>query len=73
MPGRIVSVGRVERYKGHHKAIEALPHLLETHPEAHVQVLGSGPYEPELLALAESLGRAGPGHASSSSHRWTGR
>lgn len=56
VPGRIVSVGRVERYKGHHKAIEALPHLLETHPEAHVQVLGSGPYEAELLALADRLG-----------------
>ena len=56
VPGRIVSVGRVERYKGHHKAIEALPHLLATHPDAHVQVLGTGPYEPELLALAESLG-----------------
>ena len=56
VPGRIVSVGRVERYKGHHKAIEALPHLIRTHPEAHVQVLGSGPYEPDLLALAESLG-----------------
>jgi len=56
VPGRIVSVGRVERYKGHHRAIEALPTLLETHPEAHVQVLGAGPYEPELLALAQSLG-----------------
>ena len=27
-PGLVVSVGRIERYKGHHKAIEALPHLL---------------------------------------------
>jgi glycosyltransferase involved in cell wall biosynthesis len=56
VPGRIVSVGRVERYKGHHRAIEALPHLMLSHPEAHVQVLGSGPYEPDLLALADSLG-----------------
>lgn len=56
VPGRIVSVGRVERYKGHHKAVEALPLLIETHPEAHVQVLGAGPYEAELLALADSLG-----------------
>lgn len=56
VPGRIVSVGRVERYKGHHRAVEALPHLLPTHPEAHVQILGAGPYEAELLALAESLG-----------------
>jgi glycosyltransferase involved in cell wall biosynthesis len=56
VPGRIVSVGRVERYKGHHKAIEALPHLLDSHPDAHVQVLGAGPYEAELLSLAETLG-----------------
>lgn len=56
VPGRIISVGRVERYKGHHRAIEALPHLLQTHPDAHLQVLGHGPYEPELYALAESLG-----------------
>jgi glycosyltransferase involved in cell wall biosynthesis len=56
VPGRIITVGRVERYKGHHKVIEALPHLLESHPDAHVQVLGLGPYEDELYALAERLG-----------------
>ena len=58
VPGRILSVGRVERYKGHHRAVEALPHLVETHPEAHLQILGSGPYEPDLRALADSLGVA---------------
>jgi len=55
-PSLVVSVGRVERYKGHHRAIEALPHLLRTRPDARVQVLGSGPYEAELRALAERLG-----------------
>jgi glycosyltransferase involved in cell wall biosynthesis len=58
VPGRIVSVGRLERYKGHHRAIEALPHLVKTHPEAHLCVLGAGPYEADLLALAEMLGVA---------------
>jgi glycosyltransferase involved in cell wall biosynthesis len=53
---RVVTVGRLERYKGHHKVIEALPHLLKTQPDASVQVLGSGPYEPELHALASELG-----------------
>jgi glycosyltransferase involved in cell wall biosynthesis len=57
-PARVVSVGRLERYKGHHKAIEALPHLLKTHPRASVQVLGSGPYESELETLAATLGVA---------------
>ncbi|WP_205472204.1 glycosyltransferase family 4 protein [Nocardioides sp. SYSU D00038] len=57
-PGLVVSVGRLERYKGHHRLVEALPHLLETVPEARVEVLGAGPYEAELLALAERLGVA---------------
>ena len=55
-PGLVTSVGRLERYKGHHKAIEALPYLLKTHPEARVEILGSGPYESELWALADELG-----------------
>ncbi|WP_084152092.1 glycosyltransferase family 4 protein [Nocardioides halotolerans] len=55
-PALVTSVGRLERYKGHHKAIEALPYLLKTHPEARVEILGSGPYEDELWALAEQLG-----------------
>jgi glycosyltransferase involved in cell wall biosynthesis len=55
-PGLVVSVGRIERYKGHHRTIEALPYLLKTRPEARVEILGAGPYEPELLSLAEELG-----------------
>jgi glycosyltransferase involved in cell wall biosynthesis len=58
VPGRILSVGRVERYKGHHRAVEALPELVKTHPEAHLQILGQGPYEADLTALAASLGVA---------------
>lgn len=59
VPGRIVSSGRLERYKGHHRAIEALPVLRETVPDAHLVILGSGSYEPELHALAERLGVSG--------------
>lgn len=55
-PGLVVSVGRLERYKGHHRAVEALPYLLKSHPEARVEILGSGPYERELLTRAEELG-----------------
>lgn len=57
-PGLVVSVGRIERYKGHHRLVEALPHLLEQHPAARVEILGQGPYEAELLRLAERLGVA---------------
>lgn len=52
----VVSIGRLERYKGHHRAIEALPHLLDSRPGIRLEILGSGPYEAELLALADRLG-----------------
>ncbi len=58
VPGRVLSTGRLERYKGHHRAVEALPHLLEHDPAAHLVVLGTGPYQGELQALAERLGVA---------------
>jgi glycosyltransferase involved in cell wall biosynthesis len=56
VPGRIVSSGRLERYKGHHRAIEALPHAMRDVPNAHLVVLGAGPYERELHDLAQRLG-----------------
>jgi glycosyltransferase involved in cell wall biosynthesis len=56
VPGRIVSIGRLERYKGHHRVIEALPHVLREIPEAHLLILGSGPYESNLYKLARHLG-----------------
>ena len=56
--GRIVSSGRLERYKGHHRVIEALPFVQRSVPHASLVVLGSGPYEGELRALAARLGVA---------------
>ncbi len=58
VPGRIVSAGRLERYKGHHRVIEALPHVMGLVPEAHVVVLGQGTYRAELRSLAARLGVA---------------
>jgi glycosyltransferase involved in cell wall biosynthesis len=52
----IVSVGRLERYKGHQKLLAALPLILRERPEARVILLGSGPYERALRNLAISLG-----------------
>jgi glycosyltransferase involved in cell wall biosynthesis len=54
--GRIISPGRLEQYKGHHRVIEALPYVIKQLPDAHLLVLGHGPYEPELRALADRLG-----------------
>lgn len=58
VPGLVVSVGRLERYKGHHRLIEALPELLRSVPEARLRIVGTGPYEPALRGLAQQLGVA---------------
>ena len=55
----IVSVGRLERYKGHHRAISALPAVLAERPDARLRIVGAGPYETELRRLANRLGVAG--------------
>jgi glycosyltransferase involved in cell wall biosynthesis/GT2 family glycosyltransferase len=55
-PPVLATLGRLERYKGHHRAIEALPAVLERQPEATLLVVGSGPYEEDLRGLAEQLG-----------------
>lgn len=54
----IVSVGRLERYKGHHRTILALPEVLKHYPEAKLSIIGAGPYELELWQLAKSCGVA---------------
>lgn len=56
VPGRIVSSGRLEKYKGHHLAIAALPWVQRRVPGAHLEILGSGPYESELRLLAARSG-----------------
>lgn len=52
----LVSVGRLERYKGHQRAIEAMPHVLARCPGARLRIVGKGPYEPELRSLVGGLG-----------------
>jgi glycosyltransferase involved in cell wall biosynthesis len=51
----ILSVGRLERYKGHHRVIRAMPTVLETFPDAYLRIAGSGPYEAELRELVHQL------------------
>jgi glycosyltransferase involved in cell wall biosynthesis len=52
----IASLGRLERYKGHHRALAAMPPILERRPEARLWIAGSGPYEAALRQLAVALG-----------------
>jgi len=56
VPGRIVSSGRLVRYKGHQRVIEALPYVMRDIPEAHLLILGRGPYESDLRELGRRLG-----------------
>lgn len=55
---QIASVGRLERYKGHHRVLQALPYVLDQRPEARLRLIGSGPYEAALHELARTLGVA---------------
>jgi glycosyltransferase involved in cell wall biosynthesis len=52
----IVSVGRLERYKGHQRLIAALPKIREQRPDAHLLIVGVGPYEVPLRELAQKIG-----------------
>jgi glycosyltransferase involved in cell wall biosynthesis len=56
IPHRIVSSGRLERYKGHQRVIEALPIVQRSIPDATLHILGAGPYERKLRALIKTLG-----------------
>lgn len=51
----VLSLGRLERYKGHHRVIEAWPAVRLALPDAHLLILGAGPYECELRRLIANL------------------
>ncbi|MES5481935.1 glycosyltransferase family 4 protein [Bradyrhizobium sp. INPA03-11B] len=55
-PCLIVSSGRLERYKGHHRLIAAMPGLIRRMPNARLHIVGTGPYEGELRRLVSALG-----------------
>jgi len=55
-PHLIVSGGRLERYKGHHRAIAAMPELIKRLPDARLHIVGSGPHEADLRRLIAKLG-----------------
>jgi glycosyltransferase involved in cell wall biosynthesis len=49
----IVSVGRLERYKGHHRVIATLPYVMHSIPDVRLLIVGSGPFEADLRRVAE--------------------
>jgi glycosyltransferase involved in cell wall biosynthesis len=58
----VVSVGRLERYKGHHRVIGAMGGVLEHYPDARLRIVGSGPYEAPLRQMAHAYGIDGRVH-----------
>lgn len=52
----ILSVGRLERHKGHQRILRALPNILAQAPDARLVLVGSGPYEQRLRTIAGELG-----------------
>ena len=56
VPGKIISCGRLERYKGHHRVIAALPYVRKIIPAAHLEIIGAGPYEADLRRFAAEAG-----------------
>jgi glycosyltransferase involved in cell wall biosynthesis len=55
-PGLIVSSGRLEHYKGHHRVIAAMPELIRKVPNARLHIVGTGPHEGALRRLVSTLG-----------------
>jgi phosphatidylinositol alpha-1,6-mannosyltransferase len=52
----IVSVGRLVHRKGQDVLIEAMPTIIEQVPEAHLLMIGEGPYRSYLETRVKSLG-----------------
>lgn len=51
----LLSVGRLERYKGHHRVIEAMPLVASVRQDVQLLIVGSGPFEDELKRLVTAL------------------
>jgi glycosyltransferase involved in cell wall biosynthesis len=52
----VASIGRLERYKGHHRVLAAIPDLLHARPDAQLWIVGTGPQERTLREEAQRLG-----------------
>jgi glycogen synthase len=57
-PPVILSIGRLERYKGHHRVIGAMETVFARHPQAELYIVGGGPDEERLRRLAAASAHA---------------
>ncbi|WP_254020560.1 glycosyltransferase [Mesorhizobium escarrei] len=54
-PRRLICVGRLAPEKGHHVLLEALAQLKQRGVSCHLDIVGTGPLEPELKARSTAL------------------
>ncbi len=54
----VASIGRLVRYKGHHRVLGAFPRLLGRMPDARLRIAGAGPEAERLIRMAGRLGIA---------------
>lgn len=54
----VVSIGRLEKYKGHQRVIAALPLVQKQVPDVRLRIVGVGPYGSTLRKMASELGVA---------------
>lgn len=52
----VMSIGRLERYKGHHRVLAAMPAMRSSRPDVRLHLAGSGAFEPELRRQVAALG-----------------
>jgi glycosyltransferase involved in cell wall biosynthesis len=55
-PARILSIGALEPGAGHHRVVRALQEVSPAHPDALLDLVGTGGAEADLLQLAADLG-----------------
>lgn len=52
---RLVAVGRLAEQKGFDRLLRSMPAIVSAVPDVHLDILGAGPAEHELLTLVDSL------------------
>jgi glycogen synthase len=55
-PDLLISIGRLERYKGHQHVLAAFPEVQKRKANARLRILGDGPYRSELERMRDALG-----------------
>jgi glycosyltransferase involved in cell wall biosynthesis len=52
----LLTLGTINREKGHHLAVEALSHLRRTNPNLRLMIVGTGEYQPQIKKMVWKAG-----------------